>query len=59
MGKGNYANGIFNLYVSFDYDARNYMDEWRNAFNRASKRLLEATGGMMKFGMRRDPDGPK
>jgi hypothetical protein len=50
MGKGHYNNGTFNLYVSFDYDARNFLEEWRNGFNRASNLLLQATGGKMKFG---------
>jgi hypothetical protein len=50
MGRGNYEKGTFNLYVSFDYDAKRFMDEWRDGFNRASKFLFEATGGKMKFG---------
>jgi hypothetical protein len=50
MGKGVYEKGVFSLYVSFDYDATKYLEEWKNGFNLASRSLFEATSGKMKFG---------
>ena len=51
MGSGSFNSGKFKLNLTFNYDAdATKIDQWKTAFDYASRLLYDATDAQMQFG---------